>query len=297
MTIEKHKIVSYSQYKMWATCPLMWKLAYVDKLSPDEKTIHHIFGSAMHDVIQFWLGVLFNESKMKALTLDLSDMLKERMSHHFRESIKEENGSKVFVCDKQTLVEFYDDGVEILRYIQTHSTEFFPTSDWTLEGVELPLRVPLRDGVHFIGYCDIILRHKLTGAIKIIDLKTSTKGWNKWKREDKLVTDQLVLYKYYYAQQFNIPEASIEVEFLILKRKLWEESPYPQKRVSGLKPATGGPSLVRASKSFTAFVNECFDDQGEYKVDTIKATPSKSACRFCPFNNKSDLCSVSEWKE
>jgi len=169
---------------MWSDCPLQWKLTYIDKVLPGEDSIHSVFGSAMHDTIQHWLNIIFNKSKLVGRTMDLGDILKDNMIKHFKRTTVEENDQKLFVCDKPTLMEFYEDGCKILRYIQEHVDKFFPTVEWTLEGIEVPLSIQVRDKLRFKGYLDIILRHKLTGVIKIIDLKTSTKGWNQYAKKD-----------------------------------------------------------------------------------------------------------------
>ena len=286
----RKKVVSHSQYNMWRACPLEWKLSAVDKLAKSEDTIHNIFGSAMHDTVQEWLDVVFNRSMLVARTMDLSDILKERLKFRFQKSIVEQNGRKIFVTDKETLVEFYHDGVAILNWLQLNVEKFFNVVEWKLEAVEERLNVPIRPNVSFRGYLDIVLRHKLTGAIRIIDLKTSTKGWNKWVKDDKSKTDQLLLYKKFYAEKYNLPEDAITIDFYILKRKLPEESDWPIPRVSKFCPAHGKPSMNQMSKRFQDFVDACFDEEGNH-ITNQKATPSKSSCRFCPFN-QTKHCSV-----
>ena len=49
-------------------------------------------------------------------------------------------------------------------------------------------------------------------------------GWNKWQKRDKNKTQQLLLYKQFYSQQYNHPVDKIEVEYFIVKRKLFEKS-------------------------------------------------------------------------
>ena len=50
--------ISYSQISLYNECPLHWKLRYVDKLYISESSIHLIFGTAMHEVLQTWLEVM-----------------------------------------------------------------------------------------------------------------------------------------------------------------------------------------------------------------------------------------------
>ena len=286
----RKKVVSHSQYSIWSACPLQWKLTSVDKIAKSEDNIYSIFGSAMHDTVQEWLKVVYNRSMLVARTMDLSDILKERLIIHFQRSIIEENGQKIFVTDKATLMEFYRDGVEILNCLQLNLEKFFNTMEWKLEGVEEQLNVPIKLNISFRGYLDIVLRHKLTGAIRIIDLKTSTKGWTKWVKSNKAKTDQLLLYKKFYAKKYNLPEDAITIDFYILKRKLPEESDWPIPRVSKFCPSHGTPSMNQMNKRFQKFVDACFDNQGNH-ITEQEPTPSKSSCRFCPYN-QTEHCSV-----
>ena len=88
----------------------------------------------------------------------------------------------------------------------------------------------------------------------------------------------------------NMIEDKIDIEYFIVKRKLWEEALFPQKRVQKFVPASGKPSMNKVDRRLDIFLNEAFDDEGKYKVDTIKALPSKKACRFCEFN-QTEHCS------
>ena len=115
-------------------------------------------------------------------------------------------------------------------------------------------------------------------------------GWNKWMKKDENKTQQLLLYKQFYSKQYNHPVDKIEVEYFIVKRKLWENAMYPQKRVQKFSPASGTVSLNKVAKRLDVFLNEAFTDSGEHKNDMV-ATPSKIACRFCEFN-QTEYCNV-----
>ena len=66
-------------------------------------------------------------------------------------------------------------------------------------GIEVPINYDLPNDVKFIGYIDVLLYNTVTQKYKIIDIKTSTMGWNKYQKcFDKNKTDQLLLYKQFY---------------------------------------------------------------------------------------------------
>jgi len=282
--------VSYSQYTTWANCPESWKLKYVDGHRMEDQTIHTIFGTSMHEVIQEWLDVLMNKSEKLANSIDLDDSLKAKLHEHFKGAITESNGVKVFPSDRKTLEEFYHQGTEILSYVQKHQNKIFPTENVTLVGIEFPIDVEVRAGVQYVGFVDILTKDETTGEFTIYDLKTSRAGWNQYQKSDKTKISQLLLYKKFIADHFGIPLEMIRVEYIILKRMVSENTPYPNPRVSSFEPPNGKPSVKRAWADFEAFLDDCFDGEGKYKTDTIKHKASKTNCRWCAFRDRSDLC-------
>jgi hypothetical protein len=283
--------VSYSQYTTWANCPESWKLKYVDGHRIDDGSIHTIFGTAMHEVIQEWLEhYLFNGKELQASSIDLDENLKTKFHEHFKNSIKEVEGQKVFPCDRPTLEEFYHQGTQILSYVQANQKKLFPTQNTKLLGIEFPIDVEVRPGVQYVGYVDILTQNERTGLITIYDLKTSRAGWTQAQKSDKTKISQLLLYKKFISEHFNVPLESVRVEYIILKRTISENSPYPIPRVSPFEPPHGKPSVNRAWTDFEAFLNDCFDGEGKYKTDTIKHKASKSACKYCVFRERKDIC-------
>jgi hypothetical protein len=282
--------VSYSQYTTWANCPESWKLKYVDGHRIDDANINTVFGSAMHEVIQEWLDLLINKSEKIANSLDLDDNLKAKLHEHFKGAIKEVDGQKIFPSDRKTLEEFYHQGTQILSYVQANQKKLFPTQNIKLVGIEFPIDVEVRPGVKYVGYVDILTKNEKTGVFTIYDLKTSRAGWTQYQKSDKTKISQLLLYKKFVTELFGVDPSMVRVEYIILKRVISENSPYPIPRVSSFEPPHGKPSVNRAWVDFEAFLNDCFDGEGNYKTDTIKHKASPSACKYCVFRDKKDLC-------
>ena len=105
-----------------------------------------------------------------------------------------------------------------------------------------------------VGYLDIVIHDTLSNTIKIMDIKTSTRGWNKWMKKDENKTQQLLLYKKFYSQQYDFPIEDIEVEYFIVKRKLYENVDFPQKRVQKFSPASGTVSMNNVVRKLTEFM-------------------------------------------
>ena len=122
-----------------------------------------------------------------------------------------------------------------------------------------------------MGYLDVVTYNERSDTFKIIDIKTSTKGWNKFAKKDESKQYQLLLYKQYFSEQYNIPLDKIEIEFFILKRKVldWDDdkimSPHQAYRVQTFTPPSGKIKLNRAKNAINDFIKECFNSSGNIK--------------------------------
>jgi len=280
--------ISYSQLSMFSECPQRWKLNYIDKLRVFETNIHLIFGTAMHEVIQTWLEVMYHDSIKNANKLNLEQRLHDKLIEGFKKA-KEEEGKEP--CTLEQLREFFQDGVNILDFVKKRRADYFSKRGYKLIGCEVPIDVDLKKNVKMVGYLDLVILDEFHNTIKIYDIKTSTQGWNKWMKKDENKTQQLLLYKQFYSKQYNHPIDKIEVEYFIVKRKLWENAMFPQKRVQKFSPASGTVSMNKVAKRLDTFLDLAFDGDGNKVSENIIPTPSKKACKWCEFR-KTEHCSV-----
>ncbi len=274
------KKISYSQLSLYNECPHHWKLRYIDKIRTMESSIHLIFGSAMHTTLQIYLDKMYRESIKNANELNLGKILQEELIKEFK-GAKEKD--KKDPCTKNEINEFFDDGLSIIEWFKKRRNSYFKKQNWELLGCEVPLDVELKNGIRFIGYMDVVLKHIPTNRIKIIDIKTSSWGWNKYQKANKNKTSQLLLYKQFFSKQENYKLDNIDVEYFIVKRKLYPNTDFPQKKIQTFTPAHGKVSLNKVTNSLHNFLDNAFDENSEFKVNQI-ATPSKSSCKWCEFN-------------
>ena len=272
--------ISYSQLSMFSECPMHWKLKYIDDLAIQEPSIHLLFGTAMHEVIQTWLEVMYNDSIKNANKLNLEQRLHDKMMERFQID-KEAYGKDP--CTLEQLREFFQDGCDILDFVKKRRADYFSKRGYKLIGCEVPIEVNMKKNIKMVGYLDIVILDEFHNTLKIYDIKTSTQGWNKWMKKDENKTQQLLLYKQFYSKQYNHPIDKIEVEYFIVKRKLWENAMFPQKRVQKFSPASGTVSMNKVAKRLDTFIELAFDDEGKKTSENIVATPSKKACRWCEF--------------
>jgi hypothetical protein len=282
------KTISYSQLNMYNDCQFKWYLTYVKKVGSGESNIHTTFGSGMHSVLQNYLETLYNQSASAADALDLYQMLHDELSKEFLEASK---SAGKHVATKEELVEFYMDGVAILEFFKKHRSEYFSKKGFELVGIEIPLKIDTPRNTTFLGYIDIAIRDAISGKVKIIDFKTSTMGWRDYQKNDASKTSQIILYKKFYADKFNISVDKIDVEFIILKRKLYENVDFPQKRIQRFSPASGKTSMNATMQKLNEFINTCFTEDGIYNEERkYPKVADQKKCKYCEFFNNKSLC-------
>jgi hypothetical protein len=271
---------------MWSSCPQQYKLNYIDKLGESSGNIHTLFGSSMHETIQHYLSVMYGVSKKQADEIDLDRLLLDRMKENFTK--EKEALSEGTPCTQIELEEFYGDGRRILTWFKKYCSKFYSKSGYELVGIEIPLNANIKPGVHFIGFIDIVLRDLASNEIIIIDLKTSTMGWNQYQKADKMKNSQILLYKKYYSELFNVPITKIKVEYQIMRRKLPEDSAFPIPYISKHVPPNGTPSVNKVYDEFMEFINTVFNDDGTFKDIPFPKVPgtNKKNCKWCEFMNR-----------
>ena len=274
------KSISHSQFTAYNECNLKWKLRYIDKLSLSGGNIHTLFGSAMHTVLQEYLTTMYNKSIVEAEKLKLDVMLKEQMIKEFN-TIRAR--WKIIPCEQKDMVEFYQDGVEIIKHFKKHRNKYFMKKNYELVGVEVPIFMNIQEGVQLKSFLDVVIRNKVSGRITIIDLKTATRGWWDYQKKDFYKKSQLLMYKQFYSDKFDVSLDKIDVYFLILKRKIAKKSDFPISRLQKFEPAHGKPSVNKTMKAFHEFRELIFDSKGEYRTNRDYAAKPGSACKFCEF--------------
>jgi hypothetical protein len=84
----------------------------------------------------------------------------------------------------------------------------------------------------------------------------------------------------------NISQDMIEVEYIILKRKVAEVEDYTIPRISRHVPASGKPSVNKAWNGFLGFVESVFDEMGNYKMSIDYPKKPSKLCDWCEFKQR-----------
>lgn len=284
------KSISYSQFSMYKQCPKKWSLQYRDGHKIDEQSIHFVFGTALHETLQHYLDIMYEKSISEADKIDIEDHFKKGLMEEYNSSYKKNNN--LHFSSAEELREFYEDGIAILDFFKKKRGKYFSKRGWYLVGCEMPViltpnkRYP---NVIYQGHLDVVLYNETTQSFKIIDIKTSTRGWHDKTKKDENKQFQLILYKKFFAKQFNIPLDKINIEFFIVKRKIWEESDFPISRIQTFTPASGKVKLNKADKELNEFIESVFTKEGYSQKD--HQPKLNNHCQYCSFY-KTHLCSA-----
>ena len=82
------KSISYSQVSMFLSCPHKWALQYRDGYYTSESSIHMTFGTALHEALQHYITVIYNESGAAADRIDLEEYFEERFRETYLKDYK-----------------------------------------------------------------------------------------------------------------------------------------------------------------------------------------------------------------
>ena len=193
--------ISYSELKDWTFCPFYHKLTRVNKIDGFKGNEYTAFGTAMHSVC---------EKKLLNEDVDDSFFIKE-----LKKNIAELDDD--VEINKKLVVDMMGQGKRIIPHIEDSLKEYFP--EFEVLAVEMPLMEPIdgEDNYNFKGFIDAVIATP-DGKVHIFDWKTCSWGWDSRKKNDKMVTYQLTLYKHFFAQRMKIDPKDIETHFALLKR-------------------------------------------------------------------------------
>jgi len=169
--------LSYTQISLYQSCPLLYKLQYIDGLKPKDKW-YFSFGSTMHRCVEYFFKVMVPPPLDKLLQFYQQNWLSEGY-----ESAEEEKSYRAY-------------GQEILtKFWGIHSAEFhMPLAVEKLFYVDI-------GGVKLRGYIDRVDKLE-SGGLSIIDYKTNRELFTTDYLENDL---QLTLYQIAAEQMWQLP--------------------------------------------------------------------------------------------
>ena len=276
--------ISYSSLSTFNKCPKLWELQYLKNSVPFTQNIYTVFGTAMHETVQKWLEVMYHDKVKTANDLNVDQLLYDNMVKSYKQA-KAQNDFKD-ISNQDQMTQFYLDGKHILEFLRKKRAGYFSTKTMMLAGIESLLYYEIKPGVVFKGLVDLVFYHPNTDRWTIMDIKTSTMGWKPAQKKNPNLTAQVVLYKEYFAKQFNIDPSSIDVEFFILKRRVVKDAEFAamQKRVQTFRPPSGPRKTKQVLESLNNFMDSALDSDGKFIDQDYKCNNPLGKCEHCsPF--------------
>ena len=84
MDYASQKQISYSQLSMYNECPKKWSLQYREGFKQFTSSIHTIFGTALHETLQHYLTVFYEQSGAAADKINTSEMLEDKLREEYK---------------------------------------------------------------------------------------------------------------------------------------------------------------------------------------------------------------------
>jgi hypothetical protein len=260
--------VSFSEIKCWKECSYRHKLTHVDKIDMFEPSPFLDFGTAVHEGC---------ESLLETRTVDKEKILKDVTDawekHGFGEP---EWYEKMPGWYKHAPVEEWCEWASNMwNDVPTFLDETFPNWETVKAEEELYEEIESSD-VKFKGFIDAVIKVPKTRGegtkYWILDWKTSQSyGWRRSKKQDILMTAQLILYKHFWARKHNVPLKDINCGFILLKR-----GGKPGKMCELVTVSAGPKSMERALKIMRSMIKMV------KKQFNLK---NRNSCTYCPYKD------------
>jgi hypothetical protein len=234
---------------------------------------------------------MYEKSGAEADRINTYDMFEETLREEYKKQYKANN--KQHFSSPEELRQFFDEGIDIIRDFAKNRGKHFSKRGWWLVGCEIPVQLAPdsnRPNVIYKGFLDVVMYHEPTDTFKIIDIKTSRQGWRAKEKKDQLKQFQLILYKKYLSDIFNIDPKKISIEYFIVKRQMYEHKDFVIKRIQTFSPAAGKTKMKRAAFAVQDFLDKAFEYNGQYK-DIDHQPVENDKCKWCPYY-KTHLCSA-----
>tara|TARA_Y100000592_G_scaffold99941_1_gene177862 strand:- start:5308 stop:6144 length:837 start_codon:yes stop_codon:yes gene_type:complete len=207
--------VSFSEIKCWKECSYRHKLMHIDKVDMFEPSPYLDFGTAVHEGCETYL---------RSRTIDREKLLKEITDAWDKHGFgKPEWYEKMPGWYKHAPVEEWCEwATNMWNDVPGFLDETFP--GWEcFEAEEMLYEAVENKDLNFKGYIDGVIKvPKKRGEgwnYWIIDWKTAQSyGWRRSKKQDILMTAQLILYKHFWSRKHSVSLKDIRCGFILLKR-------------------------------------------------------------------------------
>lgn len=260
--------VSFSEIKSWKECPYRHKLIQIDKIDLFEPSPFLDFGTGVHEGCENIIeGTSIDRKKI------ISDITEAWNKFGFED--KDWIAAQPSWYKHAPLSTWIEWANNMWDEVPSFLDTTFP--DWQPVAAEEQLYEPIEGmPVKFKGFIDAIIKvPKKRGSgfeYWILDWKTAQSyGWRREKKQDILMTSQLMLYKHFWSIKHNIPLNQIRCGFILLKRGA------SAGKVCELVKVSAGPkSIEKAVKIMNSMIKTV------QKKFYIK---NRNSCKYCQYKD------------
>ena len=259
--------VSYSEVKCWSECSYRHKLTHIDKIDLGETSPYLFFGTAVHSGC---------ESIVKGQEIDREGLLEGLRNAWLENGFDDPKWLKRQPSwfKHKPLEEWCSWATNMWDDVPSFLDETFPGWEPFEAEEQLYESIENRD-LSFKGFIDAVIKvknKKGEDIYWILDWKTAPKyGWRRQKKQDILVTAQIVLYKYYWSIKHKIPLENIRCGFILLKREA-----VPGKICDLVTVSAGPKTLQKAHKMVGNMISS---------VKRKLFLKNRDSCRFCQYKD------------
>lgn len=254
---------------------------YALELAPPSDSVHTIGGTAFHETVQEWLELFYGDAD--ETEFDLKQDFKKRLKREFEAAKAEFEDVDADPTTARELAEYCRDTFPIFDELRERKNFLFEPEDTELVGIEEPVEEEVAPGIGFVGYLDVVFRVRGRDEYIVMDIKTSTKGWDKWKKQDVLKTNQLAAYKDYWARLMGVDPGNIFPRFLICQRNLGD---YDNRHIELFVPPSGSERRQEIRDWTDEALDKGFDGTDRVTEPELEKRPDKFTCAFCPFSDQ-----------
>ncbi len=177
---------SYSKLECFLNCPYQFQKKYSEGKYPEGSTIALDVGTICHLILELKGQEKIQNKKctnyealFKILEEGFNDNT-EKSHEHIKgiNELKKEYWEDWYTKDNKSNMN-YEEKIELFKevVVPTRMTE----TDWFVKGTEVPFKFVYDNRVIVVGFIDRIDEHKETGALRIVDYKTSKAKFDETK--------------------------------------------------------------------------------------------------------------------
>ena len=170
---------SFSSLSAYRQCPMMFKLCYIDKVEQDGNAFSD-FGTHCHKLLEDYAK---DKIPLIALAEEYDASYDQAVKHAFPPFPKG-MGQK-----------YYEQGLAYFESFDGFGDE------WEILSVEEKFAIEI-EGETIVGLADLVLRHKQTGEIMVVDHKSKSKS--SMEKEKETYRKQLYIYAMYVHDRWGV---------------------------------------------------------------------------------------------